>query len=558
MLDSLPDAALVLDHRGFVVAENAAWVRRTALSPAQPPGAEAGGNYLAALEQAPDALGGSAGQAAEGLRRLLQNHEGPFALEYLTSVAGAETWLLLKATAQAETGGAVVTEVDVTTRRQAEELVAHRALHDPLTGLPNRTLLLDRLGTALRALGRRRTLVGVLFCDLDRFKVVNDSLGHAVGDQLLQEVARRLAGVVRPSDTVARLGGDEFVVLCDDLESADQCRSVADRLTEALRRPVDVGATQVTLGGSVGIALTSDANAEPEALLRDADAAMYRAKERGRGRAEMFQPELHRRMVHRLHLDRTLRDAIEDERLQLEFQPEISLDDGRVLGVEALVRCVERDGRLLRPGEFIELAEDTGLIVPLGRLVMRAACRAALPIERALGRTVPVWVNLSARQLSHPDLVLDVTRAVEEADVQPGTLCLELTESATAEGPQMVQVLRRLKGLGARLAVDDFGTGFSSLQYLKNLPVDVVKIDRSFTAGLGHDPGDAAIVRAIIGVADGLGMQSVAEGVESVTQEEELRRLGCAAAQGFHYARPLPLPGLLELLRDREGSPADH
>jgi diguanylate cyclase (GGDEF)-like protein len=422
--------------------------------------------------------------------------------------------------------------------------LAHQALHDQLTHLPNRALFLDRLGQALTRLGRRHTALAVIFCDLDRFKVVNDSLGHDAGDLLLVDVAARLTGALRAGDTAARFGGDEFVVLCEDITGEQQAIEVAERLAGALRAPFMLGREEVFVHTSMGIALASDAGARAEALIRDADAAMYRAKDRGGGLYEVFDDELRARAVHRQQVEHALHRAIDRGELEVHYQPQVRMATGALYGVEALVRWRHPERGLIGPDHFIPAAEETGIIHALGLHVLDVACRQAAEWQ-ARGTPLGVSVNLSPRQCLHPDLVEMVARVLADTGADPALLCLEVTETAVMEDlAAMGGVLKRLRNLGLTLAIDDFGTGYSSLRALQRLPFDIVKIDRSFVSGLHTSDQEAAIVAAVISLSHALGKRTVAEGVEEVQQVERLRGLGCDVGQGYHYARPQPVDEL--------------
>ena len=442
------------------------------------------------------------------------------------------------------------------TLRQRTEDLAHVAVHDTLTGLPNRVLLADRLGQALRRCTRTGSSVAVLFIDLDRFKFVNDSRGHAVGDELLVAVAERLRGVVRGHDTVARFGGDEFVVVCEDDDAAVQASVIAEHVAEVLREPVLTDGQEVFLGASIGIAVADSGADSPESLLRDADAAMYRAKERGRDRCEFFDAVMRTEAVARLETQSALHRAVERDELRLHYQPVVDLASGEVRGVEALVRWARPHHGLVGPGAFIPLAEETGLIVPIGKWVLEEAARqVALWQEARPGQRLTVNVNLSAAQLRQPDLVDNLAAVIDTYGIDPGALCLELTESTFMEEAEgHGAALAALKALGVNLAMDDFGTGYSSLTYLKRFPVNVLKIDQAFVGGLGRDASDTAIVRSVIDLAHALGLTVVAEGVETADQAAHLCRLGCDLAQGYYFARPLPPDELDSLLERGAGS----
>jgi diguanylate cyclase (GGDEF)-like protein/PAS domain S-box-containing protein len=440
---------------------------------------------------------------------------------------------------------------EISARKHAEAELAHAASHDPLTGLPNRALFLDRLAIALGRSTRRRGAVGVLLFDLDRFKVVNDSLGHATGDQLLVRVAERLNKIVRPGDTVARLGGDEFVMVCDELNGEIDAIGIADRMAEALSAPFTLEEAEVTVAASVGIAVSAGPGPDPTALVRDADAAMYRAKERGRNRWELFDEGLRARAVERLSLETSLRRALERDELCLYYQPIVSLTDGSLAGAEALVRWNRPGEGLVEPAAFIQVAEETGLVLAVGTQVLTEACRClgAGELDAALGagagQPLTISINVSARQLNERDLVRTVHHVLDETGADPRCVCIEITESVLMDDVESaIATLRALRALGIRLWVDDFGTGYSSLAYLRRLPLDGLKIDQSFVAGLGREAEDMAIAAGIVSLAHTLGLVALAEGVETQEQLELLRELGCDFAQGYLWSRPRPLPDL--------------
>jgi diguanylate cyclase (GGDEF)-like protein/PAS domain S-box-containing protein len=440
---------------------------------------------------------------------------------------------------------------DISERKAFEHRLAHQATHDPLTGLPNRSLLIDRLEGALARARRHNRRVAVLFLDLDHFKVVNDSLGHGLGDRLLVAIAERLAVALRPGDTVARFGGDEFVVLCEDLVTQHDAIAIAERVDQAVSGPFVIDDTEVFVGVSIGIALPDDTEADPETLIRDADAAMYRAKDRGRSRWELFDNAMRASAVDRLDIENALRRALDRRELRVYYQPVVDLASGPVDGVEALLRWEHPERGLLNPGDFITVAEETGLIVPIGAWVLDQACRQVQRWHASAERTAPlsVAINISGRQLGHPRLVDDLASVLADTSIDPSLVELEITESVLMDDVEMsAETLGRLHALGVHLAVDDFGTGYSSLSYLRRFPVDILKVDQSFVDGLGEDSSDSAIVTAIITLAHTLGLRAVAEGVESELQLAELRRLGCDRAQGFLMARPASGHDVGELL----------
>jgi diguanylate cyclase (GGDEF)-like protein/PAS domain S-box-containing protein len=445
---------------------------------------------------------------------------------------------------------------DISERKEIEHRLAHQAMHDPLTGLPNRALLLDRLDRALRRARRQQRRVAVLFLDLDHFKVVNDSLGHGLGDRLLVSISERLQAALRPTDTVARFGGDEFVVLCEDLLDQQDAVAIAERVNEAVSGPFVIDDVEVFVGVSIGIAFPDSTDADPETLIRDADAAMYQAKDRGRARWVIFDNAMRASAVDRLDIENALRRALERRELRVFYQPMIELATGCVVGVEALLRWEHPERGLLLPGDFITVAEETGLIVPIGSWVLDHACRQVQRWQASMRDLPPLVlaVNLSGRQLGHPRLVDDVAAVLNETAIDPSNVDLEITESVLMDDVEMSEeTLGRLKRLGVKLVVDDFGTGYSSLSYLRRFPVDVLKVDRSFVDGLGSDSGDSAIVNAVVTLAHTLGLHAVAEGVETAEQLSELRRLGCDTAQGFYFARPATGDRIGELLRTSKG-----
>jgi len=431
---------------------------------------------------------------------------------------------------------------DAIERLKSEELVRHQALHDPLTGLPNRTLFGDRLTVALRR-SARTGAVAVFFLDLDHFKLINDSRGHPAGDELLCAVAARLTTMTRVGDTVARFGGDEFSFICEDVSDVLEAVHIADRVLDELSRPFLLDSGEHFVSASIGIALEQGPARSAEDLIREADAAMYRAKEDGRGRFELFDEAMRADATERLHMDHDLRRAIDaGDELMAHYQPIISLRDGSVIGMEALVRWEHPERGLVAPSQFIGVAEDSGAILPIGDRVMRLACRQAADwIAELDGRPFTVSVNLSPRQVAHPGLATRIGIALAESGLDPAALHLEITENALMEESELTaQNLREVKELGVRLVLDDFGTGYSSLAYLRRFPIDAIKIDRRFIAGLGQDADDTTIVEAILRMATGLHLDVVPEGVETPEQALILSEMGFQHAQGFLWSRPLP------------------
>ncbi len=441
--------------------------------------------------------------------------------------------------------------LDVTGQKALETALSHQALHDRLTGLPNRALLHDRLAQALARLARHAGVVGLLFIDLDQFKVINDGLGHAAGDALLVAAAERLKHATRLGDAVTRFGGDEFVVICDELRSEADAMLVASRVQEAFRAPFEWEGNSFTVTLSMGIATATTGGVEAHSLVRDANVAMYRAKEEGRNRCVYFSDSLRAKAIERMQTVMALREAVERDELRLHYQPIVDLARGKIVGVEALVRWQHPERGLLAPDSFIPIAEETGLIVPIGTWVLQEACRQSqrwherFPAYSALRMSI----NLSGGQIIHPGLVGLVAEALSTSSLDSSTVVLEVTESVLMADPTKAGgVLRLLKGLGLSLSVDDFGTGYSSLTYLKRFPIDIIKVDKSFVSGLGEDSEDSAIVAATVGLAGSLGLQAVAEGVETEGQMGLLVGLGCARAQGYFFSRPMPADAISELL----------
>ncbi|MGZ6141818.1 MAG: putative bifunctional diguanylate cyclase/phosphodiesterase [Myxococcales bacterium] len=435
----------------------------------------------------------------------------------------------------------LVAATDVTARRKAQARLLQAAFYDPLTGLPNRALFKDRIEVAFaRAKGREAARFAVLFLDLDRFKLVNDSLGHRAGDELLVQIARRLESCRRAGDTVARLGGDEFTLLVEGVTGEEEAISVAERVHRALAPPFVVEGHEVFAGASIGIALGGPNTDRVEHLLRDADTAMYRAKVRG-SRHAVFDSSMHERAMAALRLENELRRALERGELRVHYQPIVDLATGRAQGVEALVRWEHRERGLVPPSEFIPLAEETGLVVPLGRWVLDEACRALSVLPEPL----TLSVNLSGRQLLMPDFGQELKAMLARSGLSPSRLKLELTESMLiGNGAAAIQALNSLRATGVRLCIDDFGTGYSSLSYLHELPIDSLKIDRSFVGAMAEDHRKVKIVQTILLLGKGLSIEVVAEGVETEQQAQILRRLGCERAQGYYFARPAPLEQL--------------
>ena len=442
---------------------------------------------------------------------------------------------------------------DVTARREAEEQVRRQAFYDSLTSLPNRTLFQDRLLTSLNTARRKKHRLAVLFMDLDRFKAVNDTLGHDAGDKLLEEAAYRIASCVRREDTVSRLGGDEFTVLLSEINRVQDVQPVARKIIDAMARPFEVGGETVHIGVTIGASVFPEHSQEPDELLKKADLAMYRAKKNGRNQLQIYREEADPDQKEKMGLEQQLRKAIESDEFTLHYQPWINLKTNRIAGAEALIRWNHPQRGMVFPDGFIDLAEDTRLIIPIGEWVLREACRKARAWQEQGLEPVPVSVNLSAWQLHKQSLVRTVDKALALSGLDPSFLRVEITESVAMQNAEFsLSILNSLTARGIGVALDDFGKGYSSLTYLKQFPVRILKIDKGFVQDLHKNPKDQAIVSAVIQLAHNLGIRVVAEGVENNSQLNFIKGEGCDMVQGYLYAKPLPAAEFEELLGRNE------
>ncbi|MCU0234885.1 MAG: EAL domain-containing protein [Thermoanaerobaculales bacterium] len=494
-------------------------------------------------------------------RRHLDTHLGGgsdhFEFEHrMRNAAGEYLWVLARGVAERDERGTPYrmagSQTDITARKRAEHQLQHDALHDGLTGLANRVLFMDRLACALADLQRRAAPhFAVLFFDLDRFKNINDSLGHTLGDKLLVGIARRLEHFLRPGDTVARLGGDEFAILIHRVDDASGAIHVADRIQEILSMTFSIDGHDVMVTASIGIAHSSTGYTNPEEILRDADIAMYRAKAGGKARYEVFDRDMHQSAVTLLRLETELRHSVHRGEFEMHYQPIVSLTQGRIVGFEGLVRWRHPKRGLVTPDQFIAIAEETGLIVPLGWWVLRESCRQTRRWQRQFPADPSLWVsvNMSGKLFMKTDMVDEMLGILEETGLEPRSLRLEVTENVVMDHADLaIRNLMELRGLGVQLSIDDFGTGYSSLSYLQRFHYDSLKIDRSFVSKLGTAGDSRAIVETILNLANSLGIGVVAEGIETAEQVERLRRMQCPHGQGYWFSRPLTVPAAEELM----------
>jgi diguanylate cyclase (GGDEF)-like protein len=552
VLDALPSPTVLIDADGTVLLVNSAWAAAGELLEDDRLRIGVGDNYFSVMLSVSDDAANHQRMAA--LRDLSQGLRKAVSADYALSMVIGLRWFHLQASRADESGRVVVTHTDVTSRVEAEQASAWQARHDHLTDLPNRAHLHELIGTELRR--RARGAVTVLFLDVDGFKDVNDTLGHEVGDNLLRELATRLSSRTRSEDTVGRLGGDEFVVLCRDCD-VDGALALAERFQSTFDEPFQLGDRNIRLTVSIGVATAAadDADLRSTDLVRDADLAMYAAKGAGRNRVRVFSPDLRSAVEQKVLVAAELREAIDKDQLLLHYQPILYLPSGEVTGVEALVRWQHPERGLLMPCEFIPLAEQNGIVVPLTRWVLGEAARQTAAWEQA-GLSLVTAVNISAAHFGTGTLVVDVHDALAAARLAPERLVLELTETSVAEDPlRAAAQFAQLRISGVEVSIDDFGSGFSSLSQLVSIPAGVLKLDRSLIAGTETRRSEsAAAIAAVVGLASACGMRSLAEGVETADQLALVQELGCTYAQGFHIARPMPAAELPAFLAERRSS----
>jgi diguanylate cyclase (GGDEF)-like protein len=563
IIASSPFATIVTDLEGLIRAMNPAaermlWYEKTDLIGRATP--------LVLLEE--QAVWARAAELTDELRELVEPGIGVLMAKPLKGLIDESEWKFIRkdgsqfdaqltvSAMMDQTGvisGLILTAYDITERKRTEDYISHLAHHDALTGLPTRTLFHDRLSVALARAARNRRKVALLMVDLDHFKKVNDLYGHHVGDELLIQVARRLQGSVRAYDTVARMGGDEFVVLLDELLHVEQAEAIAEKLIRALHAPVLVGTQTLTPEASIGICLYPDSGETADALLKNADAAMYQMKAEGRNGYQTFTDDMASASSRKRQLEAGLNHALALGEMELVYQPQISLKSGRVTGVEALLRWRSGKLGLVAPNEFIPLAEESGMIVPIGEWVLRTACREGRALQLEIGRELTIAVNISPRQFQQDSLPRMVQDTLDEHGLDPGTLELEITENIlVSDSPKALGILEKVRELGVRVAIDDFGTGFSSMSYIMRFRVDRLKIDQSFVRDMAVNEDSLAVTSAVIALAAGLHITVVAEGVESVVHRDLLMSRGCDEAQGYFYSAPVPIERMRDLIRGLE------
>lgn len=555
ILNSLSQHIAVLDADGVIEHVNDAW-RTFAVDENGGSRGEGDENYLEVAEFGTGEEGPSAQSMLEGLESVLAGSRPYFGAEYPYQTPDEDRWFRVSVVPLSGDArkGAVVSHTDITRQKKSEEALEHRALHDELTGLPNRTLFRSRVEHALERTDRAGTEVAVLFLDLDRFKSVNDSLGHAVGDDVLRAAATRLAGVLREEDTIARVGGDEFAILLEDLSAPSDIEPVTRRIGEAFTKPFHVHETEFSLGVSIGVAHSGGTFDDPDELMRLADAAMYRVKGGSSTNVHVFEPDADHQVTERLHREAALDRALEKNEFVVHYQPLYELGSMEIVGAEALVRWGHPEQGLVAPGDFIPLAEETGQIVAIGRTVLRQAL-PQIREWRDAGLLGPeqfrLGVNISTRQHQEKDFAETITEAARDADVPLSMLALEITESIAMSGRSKLEPLQKQ---GLSVAIDDFGTGYASLQYLQDWSASTLKIDRSFIAKLPEDGQTARLVKSILYMARTLGMGAIAEGIETEEQRAFLKAAGCPYGQGFLFAKPVPAGEFRELLLGEEGA----
>jgi len=546
ILDALTAHTAALDPDGIVVALDASWTR-VGDGPSLLMDLQVGRDYLHHLDNAQGPDSAWARMGARGIRQVLGGRRDHFVLDYPVEQAEGPSWFSLTVTPRNhESGGVVLSHLNVSDRKHAEQELAHQSLYDTLTGLPNRSLVVDRLRLAIERRLRTGACSAVLFVDLDGFQPINERFGHAMGDRLLALVARRLESAVRPGDTIGRFTGDTFAILCESVTGIGDATTVAERLRDTLLPGFELDGHELHVSACIGISIDDGLfDLDAETLLADTDAALAVAKRLGPDQIHFFDVELRNAVVERMDIETGLRRAVDRSELRTHYLPTIDLANGAVVGAEALVRWQHPERGLLSPAAFLDIAEASGAILGLGTWVLEEACEAAShwPEDMAMR----VAVNLSDRQLRSLDLLATVEQALQAAGLAPDRLCLEVPEASVIDTPQLREELRRLRELGVGLAIDDFGAGSASLAKLRELPVDYVKIDRSFVRRLGN-VNDDALVGAMIGLAHALDLVVVAEGVETETQHHHLVALGCNLAQGYLYSRPVPLEDLRRML----------
>ncbi|HWP47856.1 MAG TPA: EAL domain-containing protein [Candidatus Limnocylindrales bacterium] len=554
ILNSLTSLIAVLDKEGNIIAVNKTWEHFAFKNGNNFPScAGVGINYLKVCRQAAEAGIEGARKALVGTQAVLNGSQTQFTLEYSFHSSGKELWFLMRVTRLAgKHGGVVVTHTDITERKQAEETIRYLAYHDALTNLPNRTLFNDRIALAMAQAHRNQHKLAVMFLDLDRFKIINDTLGHSIGDKLLQDVARRLTACLREGDTVARLGGDEFLVLLPKVDQVEDVAKMAERILEIFKTPFRLDNHELFISSSIGITLYPGDGDNVQTLLKNADTALNRAKAQGRNIYQFYTSTMNARAFERVILESGLRRALEQEEFIVYYQPQISLHTGQIVGMEVLLRWQHPDLGLIPPMKFIPLAEDTGLIVQLGEWVLRTACAQNKAWQQAGFPPLCVSVNLSSRLFKQQNLIQLIDRILKETQLDPHYLDLELTEGTAMENAEVAIItLRELKKMGVRLSMDDFGTGYSSLSYLKRFPIDRLKIDRSFVLNITVNPDDAVIAMLIINMAHNLNLKVIAEGVETEEQLSFLRLHHCDEIQGFIFSQPVPAEVFTRFLEEK-------